>query len=63
LILELSRDRAALARLRADVAAARETAPLFDLDGFVHRLEAGYEAAWQLWYRGKPTRDITVPSV
>jgi predicted O-linked N-acetylglucosamine transferase (SPINDLY family) len=60
LILALGRDRAALAKLRAAVAALRARAPLFDIDGFVRSLEAGYRAAWEQWRDGAPPRDITV---
>lgn len=61
LIRALGRDRAALASLRADVARARAAAPLFDLDGFVRRLEQGYRTVWQRWRSGEPSCDVTVP--
>jgi predicted O-linked N-acetylglucosamine transferase (SPINDLY family) len=53
-------DRAGLARLRAELAVKRTSAPLFDLDGFVQALESGYRTAWETWRRGEPARDVTV---
>jgi len=56
----LAGDRAALARLRAALASKRGSAPLFDLDGFVRALEAGYQTAWESWRAGAAPRDIAV---
>jgi protein O-GlcNAc transferase len=56
----LGRDRAALVRLRAELAAGRATAPLFDLERFVRALERGYQAAWEACRSGEPARDITI---
>ncbi|MBI3516464.1 MAG: tetratricopeptide repeat protein [Proteobacteria bacterium] len=62
-ILQLGRDRGALGRLRAELAAKRATAPLFDLERFVRALERGYEAAWARWHAGQPADHITVVGV
>ncbi|MBM3487335.1 MAG: glycosyltransferase, partial [Alphaproteobacteria bacterium] len=42
----LGNDRPAAAAIRSRLAAARATAPLFDLDQFVRDLEAAYAAMW-----------------
>ena len=42
--LALARDPARLKALRQKLAAARATAPLFDMTGFARGLEAAYEA-------------------
>jgi len=61
LALRLARDRAALAVLRARVAANRLTAPLFDSRRFIRHLEAGYRAMWQRRLDGRSPDHIAVP--
>ena len=45
--LELARDPALLAALRARLRASRHTAPLFDMARFTRGLESALLAAWQ----------------
>ena len=47
LAVRLSTDRAALAQVKAKLAANRLTTPLFDSRQFVRHLEAAYEAIWR----------------
>ena len=56
----LAADPQALAQLRAKLAAARRSAPLFRTEGFVRQLERGFDEAWRRSCEGDG-RDILVP--
>lgn len=58
--LVLARDAARLAALRARLAAARATAPLFDTARFTRHLEAGYIAAVRRAAAGERPADLAV---
>ena len=60
--LELARDPAALAALRARLAAHRSTRPLFDTAAYTRHLEAGYAAVHQRRVAGLAPAAITVAS-
>jgi predicted O-linked N-acetylglucosamine transferase (SPINDLY family) len=64
--LTLARDSAALAALRAKLAANRATQPLFDTARFTRNLEAAFVAMWERHQRGEApasfaVRDIIAP--
>jgi predicted O-linked N-acetylglucosamine transferase (SPINDLY family) len=64
--LTLARDSAALAALRAELAANRATQPLFDTARFTRNLEAAFVAMWERHQRGEApasfaVRDIIAP--
>jgi predicted O-linked N-acetylglucosamine transferase (SPINDLY family) len=52
--------REELARVRARLAEARATAPLFDLRGMARQLESAYRAIWRHRADGSPARRIRV---
>ena len=60
LIRELARDRARLRALRAKLAEQRKTAPLFNTQLYTRHIEAGYEAAYDRFLKGRPPADIAV---
>ena len=53
LALELARNPAMLAAIKAKLARQRETSPLFDTLRFTRNLEAAYVAMWERWQRGE----------
>ncbi|MBK5920291.1 hypothetical protein CCR80_04455 [Rhodothalassium salexigens] len=59
--VRLGRDRAALKALKARLASALATAPLFDTPRYVRHLEAAYDAMWQRAVQGLPPGAIDVP--
>lgn len=61
MILDLVTTPAALADIRARLAANLATAPLFDTARYTRHLEAGFRAAWEIWQAGQTARDIHVP--
>ena len=60
LSLELARDPVKLAAIRAKLAANRLALPLFDSERFTRHIEAGYEAAYQAYFEGRPPGDIRI---
>ncbi len=58
--LELARDRAALAAIRARLAANRVTHPLFDTDRYRRHVEGAYLAMWERTQRGLPPETFGV---
>lgn len=62
LALSLARDEATRAGLRAKLAAAWHTAPLFDTPRFVRNLERAYRAMWQHHESGAPPQALDVPA-
>lgn len=60
LALALATDRAALAAIRARLAAQRTTAPLFDSTAFARHLETGYRAAHARRLAGLPPAPIEI---
>jgi predicted O-linked N-acetylglucosamine transferase (SPINDLY family) len=60
LALHLARDRAALASLRARLAAARDKAALFDTPRLVRHIEAAYEGMVARARAGEPPAPMTV---
>ncbi|HWA42792.1 MAG TPA: tetratricopeptide repeat protein [Hypericibacter adhaerens] len=61
IVLRYGRDPAALAGLKAKLAANRLTAPLFDTDRFARKLEAAYRAMWRRHCAGLAPAPIDVP--
>jgi predicted O-linked N-acetylglucosamine transferase (SPINDLY family) len=51
--IELARDPAQLAALRARLARNRLTKPLFDIERFRRHLESAYETMWDIHQRGE----------
>ena len=60
LILALATDPHRLAVIRQKLAANRLSAPLFDTELFTRHLENGYQQAYQNYFEGQPTENITV---
>ncbi|MCH4151600.1 MAG: tetratricopeptide repeat protein [Sphingobium sp.] len=60
LALELASNPARLEELRTRLAANRLTMPLFDTEGFVRHIEAGYEAAYDRFLNGEGPTDIEI---
>ena len=60
MILNLATDPAALAEIRARLAANLATAPLFDTARYTRYLETGIRTAWDIWQQGRTARDIHV---
>ena len=61
LALALARDRERLARIRAQLAANRDSCALFDTPRFVAGLEAAYRAMWARFAAGLAPEAIEVP--
>jgi hypothetical protein len=58
--IALGRDRAALAKARARLLAARDTAPLFDTPRLVRELERLFRGMWEEFRAGRlPQPDLT----
>jgi predicted O-linked N-acetylglucosamine transferase (SPINDLY family) len=62
LALGLARDPARLAAVRARLAAALPSAPLFDTAGYARALEHGFELALERHRQGLPPCDLTIPA-
>ena len=60
LALRLATDRAALAAIRARLAAAIPTAPLFDCERTTRQIEAAYEKMLDLWRQGRAPESFSV---
>jgi predicted O-linked N-acetylglucosamine transferase (SPINDLY family) len=60
LALELARGPARLAAMRHHLAAARATAPLFDIDRRRREIETAYRLMWELHQRGEAPRTMTI---
>ncbi|QEX22322.1 hypothetical protein FRZ61_22520 [Hypericibacter adhaerens] len=60
LAIRLGSDRPALDRLKAKLAAALPTAPLFDTDRFARDLERAYAEMWRIHREGGPPRPIRI---
>jgi predicted O-linked N-acetylglucosamine transferase (SPINDLY family) len=58
--VELARDSAQLATLRARLARNRLTKPLFDIERFRRHLESAYETMWDMHQRGEQPRGFDV---
>lgn len=58
--LELARDEAGLAELKADLAARRTQAPLFDAQLFARHIESAFDQMHALHRAGQPPRHIVV---
>ncbi|MEE8445999.1 MAG: hypothetical protein V3S44_11660, partial [Alphaproteobacteria bacterium] len=56
----LGRDSGSRAALRDRVAAARDSAPLFDTAGWVRDVERAYRRIWEIHCRGERPRDIVL---
>lgn len=61
LAVRLARDPAALASIKARLAANRATHPLFDTARYTRHLEAAFETMWQRYQRGEPAAPFAVP--
>ncbi len=60
LILALARDPARRTALRQHLETKRNSAPLFDTEGYTRDLEAGFDAAHARWRDGRPPADILI---
>ena len=60
LAVKLAKDPAALEKLRARLAKARQSSPLFDTAAFTRNLETAYETMWQGWLAGEKAKGFTV---
>jgi predicted O-linked N-acetylglucosamine transferase (SPINDLY family) len=60
LAVELGSDRPAIDRIKAKLAAALPTAPLFDTDRFARNLERAYAEMWRIHRAGGPPRLIQI---
>ena len=58
--MKLARDPAALASLKAKLAAQRNTAPLFDTERFARHLESAYVTMWERAQKGMPAESFSV---
>jgi protein O-GlcNAc transferase len=58
----LAETPAALAALRARLAAARDSTPLFDTALITRHVEAAYTRMWDAWQAGLPPAGFTVPA-
>jgi predicted O-linked N-acetylglucosamine transferase (SPINDLY family) len=62
LAIALGRDPARAAALKAKLAAALPTAPLFDTPRFTRHLESAYRMMWQRHAAGLPPEGFAVPA-
>jgi len=60
LALELARDRARLATIKATLARTRETSTVFDTTCFTRHLELAYTMMCERHWRGEPCRSFAV---
>ncbi len=60
LAMKLARDPAALAAVKANLAANRVSAPLFDTERFTRNLEAALTAMWAHQQRGLPAASFVL---
>ena len=60
LAVKLARDPAALEKLRAKLAKARQSSSLFDTAAFTRNLESAYQTMWRAWLAGEPAKGFTV---
>src|SRR5262249_54460927 len=60
LALRYAWDPAALAALKAKIAANRDSSPLFDTDRFLRNLERTYRTLWRRHVAGKPPGAIRI---
>ena len=60
LAVNLARDPAALEKLRAKLAKARESSALFDTVAFTRNLEAAYQTMWRAWLAGEDAKGFAV---
>jgi len=60
LAVKLAKHPAALEKLRARLAKARQSSPLFDTAAFTRNLETAYETMWQGWLAGEKAKGFTV---
>lgn len=63
LALALAREPVRLAGIRANLAANRDTCPLFDVERFTRHLESAYTAMWERAERGEKATPFDVPAV
>jgi len=63
LALKLAREPAALASIKAKLAANRATMPLFDTARFVRHIEVAYGAMWERHQQGEPPASFAVESL
>jgi protein O-GlcNAc transferase len=63
LALNLARDPASLASLRARLARNRVTSSLFDTQRFTRHIEAAYIAMWERYQRGAPPESFAVEPI
>ncbi|HXC27104.1 MAG TPA: tetratricopeptide repeat protein [Stellaceae bacterium] len=61
LALQLAREPAALATVKAKLERNRATHPLFNTARYTRHLESAYEAMWQRYQRGEPPTGFAVP--
>ena len=61
--ISLSRDKAALAKLKERLSRNRKTKPLFNIPRFVAHLEKAYKIAWDCFKSGSPPRSFDVPAM
>ena len=58
--MKLAKDPAALEKLRAKLAKAREGSSLFDTAAFTRNLESAYQTIWQAWLAGENAKGFVV---
>jgi predicted O-linked N-acetylglucosamine transferase (SPINDLY family) len=63
LALKLAREPAALAAIKAKLAANRDTHPMFDTARFARYLESAYVTMWERQQRGDAPANFTVPVI
>ena len=60
LAIKLGRDPRALSQLKTRLAQHRDTAPLFDTEGFARHLESAYLTMWERAQKGLPAESFAV---
>jgi predicted O-linked N-acetylglucosamine transferase (SPINDLY family) len=61
--LELARDAALLADMKAKLARNRNTCPLFNTVRFTRHIEAAYTTMWKIWQRGETPKSFSVEPI